>query len=62
MNKVYFSKLVKPEEFPELHSIQLQINELYAKIITTQEAMSVPLITVEDKHKDFYTKFDKILK
>jgi len=62
-NKVYFSKLSDPQEFPELYSIQIEINALYAKILEAQSQMlSCPLITIEDKHKDFYNKFDKILK
>ncbi len=62
MNKLYFSKLSNPEEFSELHSIQLQINELYSNILESQKQMGICSITVEDHHKEFYNKFDKILK
>jgi len=71
-NKIYLSTLSKPEEFPDLHSMQVKINELYAKILASQEEMSKTrlfnikvndyVIWKEDHHKEFYNKFDKILK
>lgn len=56
----------------DIAEIQKQFNELYTKILVSQEEMSkTRLFNInpndytlwkEDNHKEFYNKFDKILK